>query len=185
LENVHGIGVIADPTEEWLRRAFAEIWIRRPMAKAGEDSIVGLKELLVRGWLGQQIAYHEQVTARNNSRNTQLSRLAFSLFLVSIVAAVLHSLGVFGKFEVLGFLSVVVPAVGAAVSGYAAHREFAHTAQRSQHVAARLREVRAVLETAESLATVQELALSAEQLMRGESAEWYAYVQIHEMELPG
>ena len=77
-----------------------------------------------------------------------------------------------------------MPAVAAAVSGYAAHREYRQLADRSRHMVERLGDASRRLEMADSLAALQGLAVSTEQLMRGENSDWYALVHLHELDVP-
>ena len=187
LEAARSSSVIADPTDEWVNRAFKEVWLRRPVQRLTEADVGPVQRLLADAWIMEQLVYHQGVEARSDLRHRQLRSIAVGFFLLSVAAAVLHSVGALGSSrwsELVAFGSVIIPAVAAAVSGYSAHREFGQHATRSRHMVARLRSAKTDMEAAETLAAVRGIAINAEQLMRGEAADWYALVHLHEFDVP-
>ena len=123
-----------DPNQEWIERAFHEIYwrARRFPPPESEPGLGELRALLIEAWVDDQVKYHERVSQRMSGRQRVFSLLAVGLFGVSALAALFHSLNLVPSGpDVLGYLSVVIPAVGAAISGYSAQREYARLAQRS------------------------------------------------------
>jgi len=43
-----------DPNQEWVERAFREIYWRARRSPAAEDDLPGLKELLIKAWIDDQ-----------------------------------------------------------------------------------------------------------------------------------
>jgi hypothetical protein len=103
---------------------------------------------------------------------------------VSAAAALLHSAGIGHPQPLWAFLSIIVPAVGAALSGYAAQRDYARHAERSKLFAITLDQARKQLVKAASLRDMQQVALSVAILMRGEASDWYSIVRMQEVEPP-
>ena len=104
-----------------------------------------------------------------------------------MVAALLHSWHPFGTGRLLNwltFLAIAVPAVAAAVIGYGAQREFGQLADRSRRMESRLLDTRRRMVAADSVAAMQSLAMTAEQQMRGETADWYSLVHLHKPDVP-
>ena len=177
-----------DPTDEWVRRAFAEVWRRRPSYRRSEAQVGPLQRFLAEMWLGDQVAYYAQAARRHERIHDRLTRLAYFFFGISAAAAVLHSLNVaHGKsetFALWGFLSIIVPAAAAAVSGLAAQREYQQHAKRYDRMTRQLSDLKVRVEAAGDLAVLQQLALETERRLREETGEWFGVVRLHALELP-
>jgi hypothetical protein len=81
-------------------------------------------------------------------------------------------------------LSVVIPAAGAAISGYSAQREYARLAQRSRQMVDRLKEARQQFEHPGPLSSLQNAVRRTELLMRSETSDWYAVFRLRDFEFP-
>lgn len=177
----------ATPGDEWRERAFKEIWLRRPQALVNREDFGTLQTLLSDAWIGEQINYHTKAAAKNARSHDLLRGASFVLFGISVIAALLHAWDPFAKGGLLNgvtFLAIAVPAIASAVTGYGAQREFAELADRSRRMEIRLLDTRARMSAADSLETMQTLAYTAEQQLRGETADWYALVHLHKPEVP-
>jgi len=177
----------ADPNREWADRAFREISCRTPAPPVLAAGLPGLRQLLLRAWIDDQISYHQKTAARLARRQRQLTWLAAGLFGVSALAALFHSMNILVKPsepDFWGYLSIIIPAIGAALSGYGAQREYARLAERSRLMAFRLREVRQHVADARDLAALQQAALGAALQMQAETADWYDVVRLHDFEVP-
>ena len=172
-----------DPNQEWVERAFREIfWGARRSAPA-ESELPELRALLTEAWIDGQVAYHQGVRDRLTRRQRRLGWLAIALFGVSAPIALFHSVDLLGS-EVWGYLSVVIPAVGAALAGYNAQREYARIADRSRLMVSRLTEVRHQVQNSRRLSSLRRAADRTELLMRAENADWYEVVRPHDFEVP-
>jgi hypothetical protein len=176
-----------DPNQEWVERAFREIYWRGPRVPAGELEVPMLRDLLVKEWIDDQVNYHQGVSDRLTWRQRQLNLLAVMLFGVSALVALFHSMNLMqspSEPDVWGYLSVVIPAVGAALSGYSAQREYARLAERSRLMVSRLKAVKRQVESSKRLSSLQRSASRTEVLMRSETADWYEVVRLHDFEVP-
>lgn len=176
-----------DPNREWAERAFREIYQRASRAPVAEPQMPALRTLLINGWIDDQIGYHQETSRRLAKRQRQLTWLAVALFGVSALVALLHSMRLLeGRTEpdVWGYLSVVIPAIGAALSGYGAQREYARLAERSRLMVARLSDAKDLVEDSKRLSSLQRATRSTELLMRSETADWYDVVRLHDFEVP-
>jgi hypothetical protein len=91
-----------------------------------EAEVPALRTLLIDGWIDVQICYHEQADCRLAKRHRQLTWLAVTLFGISAIVARLHGSRLLESGtepNVWGYLSVVIPAIGTALSGCGARRE--------------------------------------------------------------
>jgi hypothetical protein len=177
-----------DPTDAWVRRAFAEVWHRRPVCSRNEADVGPIQRFLAEAWLGNQIDYFARASRLHERMRDRLNLLAYVLFGVSAVAAVLHSLNVaHGRADAFawwGFLSITVPAAAAALSGLAAQREYQQHARRYRRMSRQLSELRIRMEAAADLPALQQLAFETERRLRAETGEWFGVVRLHALELP-
>ena len=176
-----------DPNQEWVERAFREIYWGGPRVPPGEPELPELRDLLVKAWIDEQVKYHQGVSDRLTRRQRQLNLLAVTLFAVSALVALFHSMSLLqspSEPDVWGYLSVVIPAVGAALSGYSAQREYARLAERSRLMVTRLNAARRQVDSSKRLSSLQRAAGRTEVLMRSETAEWYEVVRLHDFEVP-
>ena len=195
-EEVHSLrssGLIADPSEEWLSRAFVEIWSRRPRASVDESDTGRVQRWLAEAWIDGQVVYHRHVADRTSLWERWLGRLSLLFFLLSVAAAVFHTAELYlwpertaqWTFDgLLSYASVALPTIAAGIGAFLAHREFAQLANRSRHMVARLVEARRLLESSVTVPMVRHAAISIEQLLRGETSDWYALVRLHRLEVP-
>jgi SMODS and SLOG-associating 2TM effector domain 1 len=175
-----------DPNREWAERAFLEIYWRAQNPPAHESELPVLR-LLIEAWIYDQWKYHKRVSKRLARRQRLLSWLAVVLFGVSAVVALFHSLNVLesaSEPDVWGYFSVVIPAVGAAISGYSAQREYDRLAERSRLMAIRLEGTWRQVNNSQELSSLRHAVRRTELLMRSETADWYEVVRLHDFELP-
>lgn len=166
----------------WTNRAVEEIWWARPRYTPGD--LEATRKVLDEKWVCDQLLYHEKTSCNYEKKSRRFTWAAVSLFTLSAVAALLHSAGIGQPHSFWAFLSIIVPAVGAALSGYAAQRDYARHAERSKVFAVTLAAARKQLVKAASLRDMQQVALSVAMLMRGEASDWYSIVRMQEIEPP-
>ena len=177
-----------DPNQEWVERAFSEIYWRARKSPPPETEFPELRALLTEAWIDHQACYHSGVYRRLTKRQRWLHSLAIALFGVAVVVAVLHSTSVLQsafRYDVWGYCSVVIPAIGAAIAGYSAQREYTRLAERSGAMVRRLNEARYQVKCSQGLSSLQDAARKAELLMRSETAEWYQVIRLKDLEIPG
>lgn len=181
-----GYGAELAGESRWTERAVAEVWWSRPRNDLrGEPGV--LRHVLEEGWILDQLNYHRSTSDKYARRSRRFTVAAVGLFSLSAVAALLHSLGsekYVHPAMLLGFFSIVIPAIGAAISGYAAQRDYARHSERSLRFAAELMEARRQLRDAKDVAGIQQVVLSISRLMRGEATDWYAVVRSQELQPP-
>jgi hypothetical protein len=173
--------LVTDASEEWLTRAFAELWRLRPAGGARDDQVPALRRYLADAWVRGQLAYHDKTRARHERHHRTLGWLMAGLFTVSFVAAVLHAAGIgHGATweDTLVLFSIIVPAAGAAASGVAEQRDYRRHAERDGRMVVRLRGQVATVEAARTLADLRAAALETEALMLQENSDWFGSVRL-------
>jgi hypothetical protein len=166
----------------WTNRAVEEIWWSRPPYTPSD--VEATRKVLDKQWIYDQLRYHENTSRKYEKKSRRFTWAAIGLFTLSAIAALLHSAGMGQPHAFWAFLSILVPAVGAALSGYAAQRDYARHAERSKLFAVTLDQARRQLVKATSLHDMQQVALSVAILMRGEASDWYSIVRMQEIEPP-
>jgi hypothetical protein len=171
----------------WTERAAQEIWFTRPRYVPDADISV-LIAVLYEEWIKGQRKYHRGVSRKYSARSTQFQAAAVSLFSLSALFALLHSLGTAGTasrpFKWWDFLAIAIPGIAAALGGYGAQRDYLRHAERSKLFAVTLDSASERLLTAGSLQDVQQAALSVSRAMRSEATDWYTVVHSQDVELP-
>ena len=178
-------------SEEWLRRAFAEVWSRRPQVETTESDVEGLRRFLAAAWIEDQIEYHRKTSRKHEMRHLRLSRATDILFGLTILAAVLHSLSIGGHesagtlswANLLILLAIALPALGAALSGIRAQREYLRHSERFGRMVHYLEDTKKRMEAAADLKTVRTVAAEAEDLMLEENRDWFVVMRFHDFEL--
>jgi hypothetical protein len=103
------------------------------------------------------------------------------------VAAVLHALKVGGheggEADLYVILSVTLPAVGAALSGLLAQREYHRNSERYGWMEEALETVERRMRAADDAAAVRRLAAEAETTMLQENRDWVGVMRFHDFEL--
>jgi hypothetical protein len=177
-------------SETLIKRALAEVMERRPKIDANALDVIALREYLNQHWIGEQINYHEHMRARQHRMDVRLTRATELLFWVTLIAAILHTLGV-GEHHshvthlaaLLIVLSISVPAVGSAIHGIATQQQDRRHAERNGRMVSLLEKLQRDMSKASSLARIQELAAQTERVMREENSDWFGVVRFHDTEL--
>ncbi len=173
------------PGADWAGRAVREIWFRSATT-VDVDLLAEARDIasdLVQG----QINYHQKRRNRWERLQRRTTWLAIGLFGLSVISSLAHSLHVLPETwpDVTVFVSIVIPAVAAAISGFAAQSEFGRQAMQSAHALRELQRLQVVLGSAQTEAEVWPLLTQLDALMHGDAAEWYVSASLHDEKLPG
>jgi hypothetical protein len=187
--HLSGIG----PREDWVTQSFRESWRSMPaLVSYSDENCRSLARFAYSAWVTPQRAYHERTAARARRRSRLLERAGIGVFVLAMVAAATHLLLLFigensSTFFESGLILValVLPAVGAALGGYRAHREYSKLARRSANMAARLEELGPRYDTVANLATLESLLRQTEQWMLHETHDWLALMDTARLEAVG
>jgi hypothetical protein len=172
---------------EWADRAAQEVFLRTAARTPAHVDLGAARALLLGHWIDPQVRYHRQVEKTARRKEHLSDRVTVALFGVSLLASLLHNVRAFtweGAPEYWTFLSVVVPAAAAAVSGYTAHRAYVHQRLRAARMGRRLTEVRGSVVRAATMAELRRAAEAVDLVMQGESADWLAATRLHELRIP-
>jgi hypothetical protein len=172
-------------SEEWLRRAFGEVWSRRPQAELAESSVEDLRQLLTKAWIEDQRNFHRSAHHKYRFRHLRLSRATEFLFGATVLAALLHATGVVEEgsagplswSDLLILLAISLPALGAALGAIRAEREYMQNSDRYDEMVCHLGIIERRMQAAVDLEAVRRVATDAENLMLQENRNWYVLMR--------
>ena len=141
-------------------------------------------------WIGAQIEFHAAKAARAGRLSRLLEKSGRAAFLAAIGASAWHlvsfALGHRGFLYALEkpavFLALVLPALGAAIGGVRAHREYSRLEKRSQSMDAALRELDRRFAAAADYGDLETLLRDTEQLMLQETQDWLMLMKFAKVE---
>jgi hypothetical protein len=179
--------------DDWLARAFDEVWGRRPPPLPEEPNSDALARFLDAAWIEDQLDFHRRASHHHHLRHTWLTRAAWSLFAITLVAALLHALRLT---EALGtsavelknaviLVSLALPALAGALAGIDAHREHHRHAERYRRIIPLLERLQHRLARAPDAAAVRRVASDAADLMFSEGRDWFGVMDPHREPHPG
>jgi hypothetical protein len=191
------LAYLSDSSEAWIERALTEVSARRPQLDDGPPPVGALRDYLNRSWIESQIIYQEKASGRQGTFDSRLVRATVLLFLLTLVAACIHSFGslIFRKGgiheaespgfweELLVVVAITVPAVGAALHGIGTQRQSRRHSERYRRMAGVLAQVQREMAKATTLEQVRKVAAETEQIMREENSDWFGVMRFHDMEL--
>ncbi len=179
---------ILNAAESWIERAIAEVTSRRPALQAPD--LYSIRQFLSKYWLSHQINYHSKLAKRHGHSDNRIFHITGLLFGITMIAAILHMLRVGDSATHTSYwpllfvvLSISIPAVGAALHGLGAQRQYRRHADRCDRMSRLLGQLNQVLATAESIKSVQEVAVETERIMREENNDWFGAMRLYDMEL--
>jgi nucleoside 2-deoxyribosyltransferase len=171
--------------EPWYQRAFSEVWSRRPAVEVDEAHGAYLRRFLLQAWVEHQIVYHRDAARRARSVNRRFTVVVVALFVVTLVAGVLHvaEVGDASWRHLFTLLAVALPATGAAVVGVRDLRHYRIHEDRFLRTARRLEELAREMENQSAIDSMRKLAADAQTIIQAENQDWSTMVEFQSLEL--
>jgi len=172
-------------SEEWLLRSFEEVWDRRPQATTNREPSAGevekLKRRLADEWIAGQIAYHRG-KARHHARwDRILTYAAIGLFVLTILVAAAHAREIRPNLSI--FLSIALPAAGAALGALLTVRQHRALKERFERMQGDLVTVERAVRDA-TVYTLPKASSEAARLIAEESGDWFGAMWFLDIEHP-
>ena len=164
--------------------------VRDVVAQAGSvcsslAEFTAVKRFLIDAWLDDQREYHAGNATKKHDAAHVWHRTGILLFVVTLVMAVLHIMGVghaegdhhdggFLRWDaVITFLAIVLPVWGAAIHAIVTQLELDRIAARSKQMASVLGVLVERAEEAETFEELRQVVLEAQRVMGTENHEWW------------
>lgn len=183
----------SDPPDHWMTMTFDEIWSRLPeLTPCDEKSCPLLAAFVRRKWVADQAAHHGRKassTQRLASRLEMGGLIVFTLAMAAVLGHLLLPFFIHGERAGiveggLTFLALVLPASGAALGGYRAHREYSRLAKRSRAMAEGLRDLDSHFEYVRTPVALEALVRRIEDWMVREVQDWLMLMGPSKLEAP-
>ncbi len=176
-----------DDQHDWAHRAYELVWAARP---AVELPLRRIQQIVVDGWLDPQIRYHERTAARQAQRHRRSIATIWTLLVSALVVALGHLVvqheehenGHVSASQLLSLASIVLPALGGAVTAILSQREYERHHHRNERVARDLVRLRDRIAVAAHPTELAAMVLRAEETMISETRDWLGSVQFHDLE---
>jgi hypothetical protein len=163
------------------------------LSSCAVDNVSALKAWLGHGWIEDQVRFHKGAAKRHERASHIARRVTILCFAVTLVAAMLHAVGIghgdssHGEVRgnvmtnLLTFLSIALPTMASAVHAINDLLDHERITARSDGMARILEQLAASLEEAQTLEQVRELAWRTEQVMTIENFEWMAALSFRQV----
>jgi hypothetical protein len=180
-------------SDDWVLRAYAWISYKRPQAQS-QTNIPALKKFLLKAWIEDQISFYARKSKQHMRKHVLLARSGEALFLITLVVAFIHAI----EFEepsqqvlstlpnMLASVTIILPAVGAALAGIRIHREYLRNAERYAPMVRYLSMIRDQinLESDTDTENLTRLLEKANDMMLRENQDWRVVFNIPKLEAP-
>jgi hypothetical protein len=173
---------VGDRSDDWLMRAFEEVWDRRPEPPRLEGAeLEELKVRLAHDWLGCQIQYHKKAFRDHRRRHLALTWAIATLFLATIPFALLHAVGVAEHASTL--FTITLPAAGAALGVLVTINQHHALSERSARMVSDLAVIQpTVLEA--NARTLSHVSSEAARVIAQETGAWFGAMWFLDIEHP-
>ncbi|WP_425954780.1 hypothetical protein [Xylanimonas sp. McL0601] len=186
----HGDDSLAAPalkrSERWVPRAYEEIWIARPRGGPAVG-LEPLRALVADGWVVDQLQYQARAAGRLEAHERRLSAGISALFAATLTAAALHFWLDWAHVEagtnVVALFSISLPAVGAALGGLRAQRDYQRNANRARQSAVALTVLRDRLTAVTCDEDLRTVCRAVASHLAQENRGWYDDMVFHDVEL--
>lgn len=175
------------PSTEWTGRAVREALLSAPARTRDDIDLESGKAELLERWIDDQLKYQAAVVRRAQRHHRLSQGVALGLFSLSLVAALMHVMHLLkpeGAPEYWSYISVVVPAAGAAVGGYAEQREYERQRLRAVRMVQRLAQAHDDVARARTVTDLRRAAEALDLVIQGESVDWFSASRMHQLTVP-
>jgi hypothetical protein len=174
---------------DWLAKAFD--WIYQSPGKNKHLKRLDwpeIKSFTKYGLIDDQVSYFEKSWRRKETKNRNYENLGFGVFGLTFLIAFLHLFGGHGDFALMNkifyLLAIVLPALGAAMTGIRSHMEYSRTAEQYRNMARHMSMLSDRLEDIRSESGLKRFLLTAHEMLLRENQEWRAVYLLHKLDVP-
>ncbi len=180
-------------SNDWMLLAFEGVLDRRPLEYCSiRIPFEPLKAFLLAAWIDNRLACFMKHSEWNRQRYITLSQLGEVLFAVTLVAAAIHAAGLDHLHAVavldhpyaLVAITIILPAIGAALAGIRVQREYLRNAERYAHMVQHLSTISSQIKRAETRDELDALLKEANEVTLREQQDWRIVFLFRDIETP-
>jgi hypothetical protein len=169
---------LSHQSDYWIVKAFGWALHKRPPTST-RGSLEASKKFLLEAWIDDQISFYEKKYEKNEQRTKVLDITGYTLFLITLVAALTHATnaerffpGILENSNYITFIAIVFPMVGALLVGFQVHREYKRNAERYKQMVGPLFSISRQIRLAKDDEALANLLENANDLMLKENQDW-------------
>lgn len=171
---------LSHQSDYWVVKAFGWVWNMLPAPVAGPMDIGSVKKFLLDTWVKSQYNFYKEKSEENEKSHRLMDMAGYGLFLITLVAAILHIILGEGQspyegltpVALLTMVGILFPAFGASIGAIAFHRDYKRNAERYGQMISPLYVIIKQIEMTEDRGKVLELLETANELMLKENQDW-------------
>ncbi|MGC1815854.1 MAG: hypothetical protein WA696_17085 [Solirubrobacterales bacterium] len=176
---------VGDRSEDWLMRAFEEVWDRRPRVARPEEltgrHLEELKRSLAEDWIGRQIRYHETAAQHHRRWHEILTAAVAVFFIATVPFALLHAFHIAEHAST--FLTITLPAAGASLGALLTVNQHHALGERHARMRSDLTVVQRTLLDANA-ETLGKASSEAARVVAQETGAWFGAMWFLDIEHP-
>ncbi|MDH3438979.1 MAG: hypothetical protein OEN48_18640, partial [Betaproteobacteria bacterium] len=187
-----------DAVGAWVGHAAARLTREASTLRCHVDQVGPLRDFVLRAWIDGQTEHHQNSVGRHRGLSRRAHRVGLVLFVVTLVAASLHAVGIghvedareLSAWGVIGFtliaLSIALPAWGVAVHAINSMLDRDRISARAERMCRILEyEIARDIEQATSFEELRDAVGRAGELLLRENYEWLTSLAFQELHRPG
>jgi hypothetical protein len=182
---------LAHRPNDWMVIAFERVVESRPMDYCRLDiPFHPLKTFILDAWVDNRLNFFSQRSEANRKKYQAYANLGEAIFFVTLILAAVHATGleyaevtIFPSLPLtLAALTIVLPAVGAAMAAIRVQREYQKNSERYLHIMRHLSTIRNQIHHAPDLRTLCEFLEEMNEVTLREQQDWRIIFSFREIE---
>lgn len=177
----------------WIVNAFSWIWRIRPRKEMKMDvdsnTLGNMKCYLKTVWINDQLKFYEKSSRILWKKYHRCERFGKGLFTITLIGSFLHAselldFGGESVAKILVSIGIILPAMGASISGLISNRELQRTATRYEQMVPPLKNIKRQLDNPMTIEQFVTLMEQANELMLRENQDWRVSFLLQKLKPP-
>lgn len=183
---------VVNNCNEWMIMIFNEIWGSTPkMTNIKDNQVACFRNYITKHWIGDQKNHHSAKHIRLISLNKRYVFFGWAIYLIAIITSaihIIHSLYTGIAFShllenLLIFLAIALPAIGAAVMGIHKHGEYERLEGRSGNLTKAIEDISIDFKDVSDKIEFNKLMHEFDKLILLENQDWYMLMKLAKLEV--
>lgn len=177
---------------DWMVMVFNELWNRTPkMTGIKKDQLPDIKSFISDNWINDQKEHHSGKRTRLLFVNKRYVYFGWTIYFLALIASTIHIVQhisfetVFSHlFEnILIFLAIALPAIGASVMGIHKHGEYERLESRSCSMTKAIEDISIDFQQVNTTDKFTELMYDFDKLVLLENQDWFTLMKMSKLEV--
>jgi len=183
---------VAHKYSNWMVQVFNEILYRTPpMEDIKDDMLNCFKDYIIKHWIDDQKDHHSNKYRKLTKVNKRYAYFGWVIYLIALIASGIHIVqNLSAGFEldhltenILIFLAIALPALGAAVVGIRKHGEYERIQSRSSNMSEVIEDISIDFKKVHDKDEFLSLMYDLDKLMLLENQDWFMLMKLVKLEV--